>query len=66
MPRAEELLRLSKALGVTMEWLLPAAADGEASVIPDIPQPRSKVAIRKALAAARSAIDKAEDELDHS
>lgn len=59
MPRAEELHRISLALGVTMEWLL--TGQGPVNAAPSSPKPTKTLS--KALSDAESAIARARREV---
>jgi hypothetical protein len=59
MPRAEELLRISKALGVSMEWLL-TGEDGDAPTR----EPASSRPKGNAIEAFHKAMEELKDEID--
>ena len=62
-PKAEELLRISQALGVSMEWLLTGNGTQKSQESAN-PSAQSKKSAVKALKDARAALDRIEKELD--
>ena len=63
MPRAEELYRISKCLGVTMEWLLTGESQECQALAPPVPAPPGKQA-KVALAQIEAGLAKLRASLD--